>query len=365
MGFLLGRIIVVLALGLIGLAVLIIIAPILLLGALAFLLFAWKRPSTAERVTSSRRLARAPESVRATPMRFASALVAGTFLLTVVSVTVARPSAGADETPRPSAGEEFARDTTTAEPTPAPTERSTPKPTISPTQRPTPRPTATPEPTPVLGEEPTGPVQLATVVSVTDGDTIRVLLDGQNQPVRYIGIDTPETQNGVEWMGAEASAANAALVTGQQVVLEKDVSETDQYGRLLRYVWLDTAAGWLLVNAELLRQGYAQVTTYPPDVKYVDALYLPLQQAARDAGLGLWGAPPTPVPTPTPVPIAPLVPQPPSNCEPSYPGFCLAIGTADLDCGDIQWRRFTVRWDVPNPDPHRFDGEGDGIGCES
>jgi micrococcal nuclease len=215
----------------------------------------------------------------------------------------------------------------------------------------------------VFGEEPTGPVQLATVASVTDGDTIRVLLDGQNVPVRYIGIDSPETHNGVQWMGAEAAAANAALVTGQQVVLEKDVSEIDQYGRLLRYVWLDTAAGWLLVNAELLRHGYAQVTTYPPDVKYADALFLSAQEEARVAGLGLWGAPPTPVPTP--VPIAPLVPQPPSNCEPSYPDFCIALGSADLDCPEIQWRRFTVRWDVPNPDPHRFDGDADGIGCES
>ena len=358
-----ARVVVALALGVIGLIVLITVAPILLIAALAFLWLAWKRPSTAERVTTNQRLAPVPESVRSTPIRFASALVAGTFLLTMVSVTVARPSDQTAAEPSASADAEVARDEATDEPTPSPTERPTSKPTRRPT--PSPRPSPTPEPTPVFGEEPTGPVELATVASVTDGDTIRVILDGQNVPVRYIGIDTPETQNGFEWMGAEASAANAALVEGQQVVLEKDVSETDQYGRLLRYVWIEQDAGWLLVNLELLRLGFAQVTTYPPDVKYVDVLFLPAQQEAREAGLGLWGAPPTPVPTPTPVQIAPLVPQPPSNCEASYPDFCIPIGSADLNCGDIQWRRFTVRWDVANPDPHGFDGDADGIGCES
>lgn len=360
-----GRIIVALVLVLIGLTVLIIVAPILLIAALAFLWFAWKRPTAAERVTSSQRLAPVPVSVRSTPVRFASALVAGAFLLTLVSVSVARPDADAGEAPRPAVEGQFARSDETPEPTASPTERPTPRPTARPTPRPTPVPTATPEPTPVFGEEPTGTVQSATVISATDGDTIHVLLDGQDVSVRYIGIDTPETQSGVEWMGSEATAANAALVSGQQVVLEKDLSETDQYGRLLRYVWLDTATGWLLVNAELLRQGFAQLTTYPPDVKYADAVFLAAQDSARTAGLGLWGAPPTPVPTPVPAPIAPLVPQPPSDCEPSYPDFCLAVGSANLDCADVQWRRFTVRWDVPNPDPHRFDGEGDGIGCES
>jgi micrococcal nuclease len=163
-------------------------------------------------------------------------------------------------------------------------------------------------------------------------------------------------------MGAQASAANAALVAGQEVVLEKDVSETDQYGRLLRYVWLHREDGWLLVNLELVRLGFASVATFPPDVKYIDPLFVPAQQAARGAGVGLWGTPPTPAPTPLT-----LIPQPPpaaSNCEASYPDMCIPIGSADLDCGDIQWRRFTVLWNVPNPDPHGFDGDRDGIGCE-
>jgi micrococcal nuclease len=246
-----------------------------------------------------------------------------------------------------------------ATPRPRPTRRATPRPTPSPTPKPTPRPTATPAPTPAFGRAPTGPTQLATVVKITDGDTIRVIIDGAEYPVRYIGMNTPEVHGGVEWMGREASQANAALVSGRQVILEKDVSETDRYGRLLRYVWVEDGTRLVLVNRVLLRRGFAQITTYPPDVKYADTVFLTAQRNARDEGLGLWGAPP-----PTPVPAAP---QPPatSNCEPSYPDTCIPVGSADLDCGEIEWRRFAVVWNVANPDPHGFDGDSDGIGCES
>jgi len=122
---------------------------------------------------------------------------------------------------------------------------------------------------------------------VIDGDTIEVAIDGQKFRLRYIGIDAPETvkeNTRVEWMGPEASAANAALVKGKQVYLEKDVSETDRYGRLLRYVFL---ADGTFVNGELVRQGYAQAITYPPDVKY-QKLLRALEREARDAARGLW-----------------------------------------------------------------------------
>jgi micrococcal nuclease len=255
-------------------------------------------------------------------------------------------------------------------PSVAPTPRATVKPTA--------RPTPTPAPAPVFGLEPTGATQVGKVVKVTDGDTIKVDIGGTVYAVRYIGMDTPEVYNGVEWMGPEAAAANARLVAGKEVVLEKDVSETDQYDRLLRYVWVHESASWLLVNLELIRQGYAQVSTYPPDVKYTDALYVAAEQEAQAASLGLWASPPAPVaaaPTPAPIqqfvapPVATPVPVPPaaSNCEASYPGICIPIGSADLDCPDMYAQgisRFVVLWNVPNPDPHRFDGDGDGIGCE-
>jgi len=143
-----------------------------------------------------------------------------------------------------------------------------------------PSPTAEPGP-------PASDLVQARVTRVVDGDTIQVLLGGVEYRVRYIGIDTPETKHptrGVEPFGPEASEANRALVEGKTVFLEKDVSEVDQYGRLLRYVYV----GDLMVNEELLRQGLARVATFPPDVKYVDH-FLAVQRGARDAGLGIWG----------------------------------------------------------------------------
>ncbi len=85
-----------------------------------------------------------------------------------------------------------------------------------------------------------------------------------------IGIDTPETVHptrGVEPYGMKGSVRNVQLVEGKTVQLEKDVRESDRYGGLLRYVWL---ADGSMVNATLVAEGYAQVATYPPDVKYAD-----------------------------------------------------------------------------------------------
>lgn len=132
------------------------------------------------------------------------------------------------------------------------------------------------------------PLVQAPVLRVVDGDTIHVLLDGQDYTVRYIGIDTPETvdpRREVQCFGPEASAENKRLVEGKVVGLEKDVSETDRFGRLLRYVYL----GQVMANEALVRNGYAQVSTFPPDVKYQER-FLAAQREARDAGRGLWGA---------------------------------------------------------------------------
>jgi micrococcal nuclease len=137
---------------------------------------------------------------------------------------------------------------------------------------------------------PTGPTQLAHVTRITDGDTIRVDIKGTEYRLRYIGMDTPESVKPgtpVEPYAKAAAARNAALVADRDVILEKDVSETDRYGRLLRYVWLHHGDAWLMANMELVRTGYAQVLTYPPDVKYASE-FVNAERAARDAGLGLW-----------------------------------------------------------------------------
>ena len=123
----------------------------------------------------------------------------------------------------------------------------------------------------------------ATVVRVIDGDTIEVDIGGRLYKVRYIGIDTPE----IGRPGAnEATAVNTQLVSGKTVYLEKDVSETDRYDRLLRYVWTEEG----MVNAILVANGYAQVATYPPDVKYQQD-FLELQRQAEEAGKGSWTVP--------------------------------------------------------------------------
>jgi micrococcal nuclease len=149
------------------------------------------------------------------------------------------------------------------------------------------RPTASP--TPAGLEE-------ALVTNVVDGDTIDVLIEGREMRVRYIGIDTPETvdpRRPVECFGREASERNRRLVEGRSVGLERDVSETDQYGRLLRYVWVDGG----MVNAALVEEGYATAAAYPPDVRYAE-MFASLQSDAREAGRGLWGACATPEPSP-------------------------------------------------------------------
>lgn len=101
----------------------------------------------------------------------------------------------------------------------------------------------------------------AQVAHVIDGDSIKITIYGQPYTVRYIGIDTPEIYPSEEPYGQEATLKNRELVEVQIVILEKDISETDKYGRLLRYVYV-----WnLFVNAEMVRSGHAKAVSYPPE----------------------------------------------------------------------------------------------------
>jgi micrococcal nuclease len=124
------------------------------------------------------------------------------------------------------------------------------------------------------------------VLRVIDGDTIEVERIGK---VRYIGVDSPETKHpskNEEPYGREAFEANRRLVEDKRVRLELDVGERDRYGRVLAYVYV----GDVFVNAWLVANGYAQVMTVPPNVKYAD-LFVKLEQDAREAAKGLWGIP--------------------------------------------------------------------------
>lgn len=157
----------------------------------------------------------------------------------------------------------------------------------------------------------------ARVERVVDGDTVKL---SNGQVVRYIGIDTPETVHPslpVQCYGIEASDKNRSLVEGKEVKLEKNVSETDKYGRLLRYVWL----GNLMVNEMLVRDGYAKSSTYPPDVKYQDR-FLTAQRLAQNEQKGLWGDvcnPPQPTATQTPSQSPQTVVSPPSTTVQTQP----------------------------------------------
>jgi micrococcal nuclease len=118
------------------------------------------------------------------------------------------------------------------------------------------------------------------VIRVIDGDTI--VIEGDIH-VRYIGMDTPEMLSQPELFAIEATQANRTLVEGKMIRLEKDISETDKYGRLLRYVYVDDT----FVNAELVRLGYAVAKAYPPDTKY-QRLLEQMETEAKDDQRGLW-----------------------------------------------------------------------------
>ena len=258
--------------------------------------------------------------------------------------------------------------TSTTTPTPSPTASATVTPTASRTPTITPTFTRTLDPTEIIRTVQGGRLQCVPwnnavepgiVTRVIDGDTIVVFLDGRLVTVRYIGIDAPETVNsatGVQQFGPEAREKNRQLVEGKFVFMVKDISETDRYNRLLRYVMVGSLFGEF-VNFELVRQGYASAATYAPDVACAETFLAAQHQAAAE-GSGLWGlrrlAPPV---------AATLTPGigGGETCDPAYPTVCIPPAPPDLGCMDIpQFKNFTV---LP-PDPHHFDGDGNGVGCE-
>ncbi len=187
--------------------------------------------------------------------------------------------------------------------------------------------------------------QKGIVTKTIDGDTIDVRLeDGNTYSVRYIGIDSPESGNP---LFAEARKANSDMVFQKEVILIKDVSETDQYERLLRYV----VVGDIFVNYELVRTGFASALTYPPDVA-CSTTFSDAEQYAKNNLLGLW----LPIP---PSRLATPVINPTCNCSGNLyncPNFsthaeaqacyeyCISLGAGDI---------------------HRLDGDSDGSACES
>ena len=196
----------------------------------------------------------------------------------------------------------------------------------------------------------------ARVVRVVDGDTVVIQSGGSEMTLRLIGLDTPESvdpRRPVECFGREASARARALLEGQRVFLESDPSqgERDRYDRLLRFLWLPDGR---LFNLEMIAEGYATEYTYSVPSRYQDS-FRAAQRAAREAGRGLW-SPESCAGVSGPSPAPPVR----EGCDAAYPDVCIPPSPPDLDCADVPYRRFTV---LP-PDPHRFDSDGNGLGCE-
>ncbi|MDP9369973.1 MAG: thermonuclease family protein [Chloroflexota bacterium] len=265
----------------------------------------------------------------------------------------------------------------------------------------------------------------ATIVSVVDGDTIKVERDGKTktESVRLLLIDTPETRDPndpVECYGAEATKRTKTMLPkGRTVYLERDVTDTDRYQRLLRYVWFkgkdDGKAK--LANEILVREGFAVLSTYPPDVEYVERIE-DAQDEAIEKQAGLWAAcggadtplesVPAQAPPPAPliadctafasfteaqayyeanpgataldpngdgracevyfgvdVPVAqPPVVAPPVEA-PATGGGGYVFPASDVDCPQLSYDEANWILAQDPSDPHRLDADNDGIACEA
>lgn len=259
-----------------------------------------------------------------------------------------------------------------------------PIPTVSPTNRPTAIPTAIPEPIPTASQssrpapvavEPpstivTNPavaslnLPVATVISVGDGDTLRMDYQGQNITVRLACLDAPETSQ-IPWGPAATERLRQLAPRGSAIQFR--AADTDRYGRMVAEIYV----GGQSISLQMVREGHAVVyTQYLNSCPDTGATLLAAEAQARQQRLNFWrqdnpvmpwdyrrGTPTPPRPTPPPSPAT----APQGNCSPAYPDVCIPPPPPDLNCGDIPYRNFRV----VGSDPHRFDGDRDGIGCES
>ncbi|MDD5207980.1 MAG: thermonuclease family protein [Elusimicrobiales bacterium] len=142
------------------------------------------------------------------------------------------------------------------------------------------------------------------VLYVIDGDTIKVLMAGNKESIRLIGIDTPESKankkarkdaarsgsdlKAIVGLGKAAAAFTKSLVKpGDLITIEQDVQPRDRYGRILAYVYLKSGK---MLNEEIIAAGYASVMTIPPNVRYQER-FLSSYRAARQRAVGLWAVP--------------------------------------------------------------------------
>jgi micrococcal nuclease len=223
---------------------------------------------------------------------------------------------------------------------------------------------------------------LPQVVSVGDGDTLRARLQGKIITIRLGCIDAPETAQ-TPWGKQSANRLQQLLPAGQAIQVRE--IERDRYGRTVAEIYLGNQS----VNLTMVKEGQAVVyPQYLSGCSETKEQYLQTEAQAKAQRLGFWNqANPvmpwdyragkrslnqnsgksSPRPTQTTNPTTTTTPSPVStptsatNCSPSYPDVCIPPAPPDLNCKDITYRNFRV---LP-PDPHRFDGNKDGVGCES
>lgn len=188
------------------------------------------------------------------------------------------------------------------------------------------------------------------VINVIDGDTFTI--EG-GVTVRMIGIDTPETvhpSKPVQCYGKEASLKTEELLQGKEIKLEKDISETDRYNRLLRYVYI----GDIFVNEYLVKEGFAKSSSYPPDIKYQDK-FIEGQRKAQEENKGLWNISACSTATTNYAPTTNT--QTGSNTGGAYTCNCSKT-CPNLSCDEAQYQLNTCGCGAR-------DADDDGIACDS
>jgi endonuclease YncB( thermonuclease family) len=209
--------------------------------------------------------------------------------------------------------------------------------------------------------QPNAPRTQGLVTKVIDGSLIEVLITNKIYRVQYIGVDAPGIQVPMEWQGAQSAGFNQTLVEGKTVTLLADAADTDAAGNYLRYV----IVGNTFVNYEVVRQGFGQVASMPPDTACDNSL-LAAQVEAQNAVKGIWQA--TPVPTFT-ITLTPTITNTPVPVTATPVGPCSCLGQRRA-CNSFSTQRsaqecFEFCWNQGYGDIFGLDKNGNGIACDN
>ncbi|MBS2968509.1 thermonuclease family protein [Metabacillus sp. KIGAM252] len=215
-------------------------------------------------------------------------------------------------------------------------------------------------------EEEKGNTIQATVLSVTDGDTLKAeLKNGTTEKVRLILVDTPESrgkyQGNPQPFAKEASVFTKEQLEGKEIELELGVEERDRFGRLLAYIWIDGE----MYNERLLKEGLARVAVYPPNTKYLDQ-FKEVEAKAKKEERKIWSLENYATDRGFEEEVNDKVPEEPSKEENPQANQQFDPNGPDRDCGDFAGHEEAQAFfEAAGPgDPHRLDRDGDGLACD-